>query len=212
MARIVSGIRSVSDGVGNISSSSREQSAGIGDISGAMARLDEITGQNSQMVVRAVEQTRGLEARASSLSHAIGNFKLQQGVADEAMELVTRALDFRRRCASRDDFLKGLTDKGNAFFDRDMYVFVLDTGGTYRAFGGNPAKVGTRVQDIPGVKGQQLLDDILAQAARGTGWVEYDIANPTTGVVQAKMSYVSAIPGFEGLALGCGVYKNLIAT
>ena len=212
MARIVSGIRSVSDGVSGISASSREQSAGIGDISGAMARLDDITGQNSQMVVRAVEPTRGMEARASSISHAIGNFKLQQGVADEAMELVTRALDFRRRCASRDDFLKGLTEKDNAFFDRDMYVFVLDTGGTYRAFGGNPAKVGTRVQDIPGVKGQQLLDDIMAQAARGTGWVEYDIANPTTGVVQAKMSYVSPIPGFDGLALGCGVYKNLIAT
>ena len=82
MARIVSGIRSVSDGVSGISASSREQSAGIGDISGAMARLDDITSQNSQMVVRAVEQTRGLEAQASSLSHAIGNFKLQQGVAD----------------------------------------------------------------------------------------------------------------------------------
>jgi hypothetical protein len=39
--------------------------------------------------------------------------------------------------------------------------------------------------------------------------VEYDIANPTTGRVQSKMSYVMDL---EGLALGCGVYKNLVVT
>jgi signal transduction histidine kinase len=38
--------------------------------------------------------------------------------------------------------------------------------------------------------------------------VEYDITNPSTGRVQTKMSYVQ---GLEGLYIGCGVYKNLLA-
>ena len=128
------------------------------------------------------------------------------------MELVTRALDFRRRCASRDDFLKGLTEKDNAFFDRDMYVFVLDTGGTYRAFGGNPAKVGTAVQDIPGVRASNCSTTSWPRlrAARAGSSTTSPTPRPAS---QAKMSYVSPIPGFDGLALGCGVlHKNLIAT
>lgn len=41
---------------------------------------------------------------------------------------------------------------------------MLDRRGTYLAFGGNPAKVGTLVQDIPGIDGQSLVDDIFKQA------------------------------------------------
>lgn len=89
-----------------------------------------------------------------------------------------------------------------------MYVFALDSIGTYRAFGGNTAKVGTRVQDIPGIAGEQLVRDIIAQAERGPGWVEYDITNPATGTVQTKMSFVQRV---DDLYLGCGVYKTLAA-
>jgi signal transduction histidine kinase len=88
-----------------------------------------------------------------------------------------------------------------------MYVFVLDRSGTYLAFGGNPAKVATLVQDIPGIDGQGLVDKIFEQAAHEPGWVEYDINNPTTGLVQSKMSYVMQA---DDLAVGCGVYKNLV--
>ena len=90
-----------------------------------------------------------------------------------------------------------------------MYVFVLDRNGAYLAFGGNAAKVGTRGQDIAGVDGQSLLDSIFLQASREPGWVEYDINNPATGRVQTKMSYVVMV---DDLALGCGVYRNLVAS
>jgi signal transduction histidine kinase len=134
-------------------------------------------------------------------------FKLQQGSAEEAIELVDRAMAQRRRSASRDSFLREVTDPAQGFHDRDMYVFVLDRNGTYVAFGGNPAKVGTRVQDIAGIDGQGLVDDILNQSAMEPGWVEYDITNPTTGRVQSKMSFVQQV---DDLFVGCGVYKNLV--
>jgi signal transduction histidine kinase len=88
-----------------------------------------------------------------------------------------------------------------------MYVFVLNSNGNYLAFGGNPAKVGTRVQDIPGIDGQGLVDAIINQASVAPGWVEYDITNPATGKVQTKMSLVHAM---DNLFVGCGVYKNFL--
>ena len=90
-----------------------------------------------------------------------------------------------------------------------MYVFVLDSRGTYLAFGGNPAKVGTRVQDVPGIDGDGLTRAIVNQASEGPGWVEYAITNPTTDRVQTKMSFVQQLDDFY---VGCGVYKGLAVT
>jgi signal transduction histidine kinase len=52
------------------------------------------------------------------------------------------------------------------------------------------------------------VNDIVSQADREPGWVEYDITNPATGAVQTKMSYVSRA---GDLYVGCGVYKALAA-
>ncbi len=206
MARVVSDIRRVSQDISRISAASAEQSTSIGEISAAIKQLDEITQRNAQMVERAVSQSNGLELQAGSLSAAISNFKLPQGVATEAMALVGQAAAFRNQCSSRDAFLRGLTDPASGFHDRDMYVFALADDGTYLAFAGNPAKVGTRVQDVPGIDGDGLTRAIVQQASLKPGWVEYDITNPSTGKVQSKMSYVMAL---EGVYLGCGVYKAL---
>ncbi len=123
------------------------------------------------------------------------------------MALVQRAVPLHR-AGAQPQFLRSLTDPAQPFHDRDMYVFALDAAGTYLAFGGNPAKVGTRVQDIPGVAGDALLRSIVGQADQQPGWVEYDITNPATGKVQTKMSFVQRV---GDIYLGCGVYKSLAA-
>jgi len=153
-----------------------------------------------------VEQSIALGARAATLSSAVASFQLQQGTAQEARALVERAVALCRSGLPREQFLRTLTDPSQPWHDRDMYMFALDRAGTYLAFGGNPAKVGTLVRDIPGIAGDQLVADIVAQAERSPGWVEYDIANPVTGKVQTKMSFVWLV---GDLYLGCGVYKSL---
>ena len=207
IAEMASGIRSVAGSMSEISGSSSDQSTGLREISAAVQQLDQITQNNAQMVVEAVHQAEALESRASTLSRAVAAFRLQQGTAEEAVALVNRAMSLHKT-TGREQFLRTLTDKTQPYHDRDMYVFVLDTAGTYLAFGGNPAKVGTRVQDIPGIAGDRLVTDIVEQADRAPGWVEYDITNPATGVVQTKMSYVSKAGDFY---VGCGVYKTLAA-
>ena len=207
IADMAGGIRSVAASMSEISGSSAEQSTGLREMSAAVQQLDQITQHNAQMVGHAVAQAEALEQRASTLSRAVAAFRLQQGTADEAVALVQKAVALYKT-TSHDQFLRSLTDKNQPYHDRDMYVFVLDSAGTYRAFGGNPAKVGTRVQDIPGIAGDRLVSDIVAQADRAPGWVEYDINNPATGAVQTKMSYVSRV---GDLYVGCGVYKSLAA-
>ena len=207
--QIVSGIREVAVNMAQISSSSAEQSSGLTEITSAVRQLDEITQRNAQMVEHAVAQATKLEHRASTLVDDFAVFKLQQGAPDEAVALVNRAMQHWQRSSSHEAFVRDITDPAQGYFDRDMYVFVLDRRGTYLSFGGNPAKVGTLVQDIPGIDGQGLVDDIFNQAAIEPGWVEYDINNPTTGKVQSKMSFVMQA---DKLAVGCGVYKNLAAS
>jgi methyl-accepting chemotaxis protein len=209
IGEIVGGIRGVAERMSAISVSSAEQSTSLQEITSAIGQLDEITQRNAAMVEHAVEQAVRLEQRASTLAEAVSAFRLQQGTADEALAMVQRAIQFRQQQHGRDAFVRGLTDPARGFHDRDMYVFALDVQGRYVAFGGNPAKVGTRVQDIAGIDGQGLLDAIMAQAEREPGWVEYDITNPATGAVQTKMSYVQKV---DDVYVGCGVYKNLVAS
>ncbi|WP_233505857.1 methyl-accepting chemotaxis protein [Rhodoferax lacus] len=208
ITRVVAGIREVATSMSQISSSSAEQSAGLSEITAAVSQLDGITQSNAQMVEHAVAKARDMEARANTLVESVALFQLQQGSPEEAVALVERAVAHRQR-SSKESFLRELTDPANGFHDRDMYVFVLDDRGTYLAFGGNASKVGTRVQDVPGIDGEGLLKTIQTQAAYEPGWVEYDITNPSTGQVQTKMSYVQSL---DGLSVGCGVYKNLLST
>lgn len=202
-------IRDVAAAMTQIADASAEQSAGLKAISAAVGQLDEITHQNARMIEQSVHQSSDLADRSATLVESVAMFKLQQGSAEEAKALVQRCVAQHRRSASRAAFLRDITDPTGSFFDRDMYVFVLDRDGTYLAYGGNPAKVGTRVQDIAGVDGNGLLAAIKAKADVESGWVEYDITNPLTGRVQGKMSYVQLL---DGMYAGCGVYKNFVAS
>jgi methyl-accepting chemotaxis protein len=206
ITEIVSGIRDVASSMSQISASSAEQSAGLSEITSAVRQLDEITQRNAQMVGHAVDKADDMQKRAITLVDSVALFRLLQGSPEEAVTLVERAVA-HRRSGSRDSFLRDLTEPARGFYDRDMYVFALDAGGHYLAFGGNAAKVGTRVQDIAGIDGTGLLQTIMTQASYEPGWVEYDITNPTSGQVQTKMSYVLMV---DDLYVGCGVYKNLI--
>lgn len=207
--QVVGGIRQVESNMTEVASSSAAQSASLSEIRSAMHQLDTITQSNAAMVDGAVGQSEVLEERASALVSLVDMFQLQQGSPVEALQLVQKAIRYYKQAGTDDYFLKGITNSTQQFSDKDMYVFVLDRQGQYLAFAGNPAKVGSRVQDIPGVDGARLVSAIFAQAEAEPGWVEYAITNPSTGTVQTKMSYVTLL---NDLAVGCGVYKNFVGS
>ena len=201
---IHAGIRDVADRLRGVASNSSQQSDGLGQISQAVRELDQITQHNAQMVDQARHGSAELGERAERLAQTVQSFRLRQGSADEANALVRGAVAlYRARGAAA---LQAISGDAAAWTDRDMYVFAFDRNGVYRAFGGNPAKVGSSVREVRGVDGDKLVADAFACAVRGGGWVDYDFANPATGELTPKTSYVEPVEA--DLVLGCGVYKR----
>ena len=200
---VVAGVRQVSESLRGIAEASARQSADLAQVSQSVGTLDEITRHNAGMVEHSAQASQELVGRAQALSSAVASIRLRQGSADEAHALVDRALVLiaeRGLAAAAPD----LHDKGQGFVDRDLYVFVIDREGRYQVHGAKPAMQGKRVHEVPGIDGDRFVRDAWAAAPSG-GWVEYDIVNPESGLVQPKASYIKAID--NQLALGCGVYK-----
>ncbi|WP_176256802.1 methyl-accepting chemotaxis protein [Derxia lacustris] len=204
---IVDGVRRVAENIETINRATAEQRAELSGVSEALGGLDDITRQNASMVVEANQASAGLGERAGKLAEAVAAFRLRQGTADEAQALVERAHALWTR--NGNGCFAQISEAGSEWRDRDMYIFVLDPLGRYLACGGQPEKVGVSVLDIPNMDGEQVARDIARCAEHGGGWVDYEIVNPSTGVKAPKTSYV--LPLRDGLAIGCGVYKTLVA-
>jgi methyl-accepting chemotaxis protein len=204
LGTVVTGVRDVSQQLGGIAQASGEQSAGLSQVSQSVGTLDEITQQNSAMVRDSSQASVALVTRAEALSLAVGTIKLRQGSADEAQALVERActvLQQQGMAAACDQFHQ----PGSGFVDRDLYIFIVDREGRYHTHAAKPAMEGKRVHEVPGIDGDRFTRDAWA-AVNGNHWVEYDIVNPGTGIVQPKASYVVALS--KDLLIGCGIYRQ----
>jgi hypothetical protein len=207
MSALVNGIRDIAQRIGAMAEASQQQSVALTEVVAAVGDLDRVTYENSAMVERTQHRARRLMERTHELDEAVHHMKLRQGTADEAYELVQKALahiqavGYERAAA---DF----QNPAGPFVDRDLYLFVLDREGVYRVMGLDPNKVGTRVHDAPGIDAEAFMADLLHRADQGGGWIEYNIINPVTGQVRAKSSFVVPLP--NGLILGCGAYRSAL--
>lgn len=200
---ILEGIRQLATNIDAISEASNEQSNGLALISEAILSLEGITQSNSRMAEDAKLVSEDLEQRAVTLTSAVSSFKLRQGTADEAYELVKMAVSLY--AVAGQSALSRITDNAEKIYaDRDMYVFAIDHDGFYRAFAGRPDKLGVNIGDVPGVDGPKLIQDAFAVPEAG-GWIDYQIINPLSQNVDKKTSYMVKLS--EELAIGCGVYK-----
>jgi methyl-accepting chemotaxis protein len=207
MTQLVAGVRDVGDRLRDIARASHEQSTNLAQVDEAVGSLDDITQGNAAAVEAASATAEGLLHRSSSLAGAVSHMRLRQGTADEARDLVERA----QALVARIGWAQAQTElhaKGNPFSDRDLYVFAFDRQGIYRAFSSNPAKIGQPLASVPGLDAPKLVRDAWSTVDSGrSGWVDYDIVNPTNGAVTPKTSYVTGIGG--DLLIGCGVYRNV---
>ncbi|MBK6852209.1 MAG: cache domain-containing protein [Burkholderiales bacterium] len=201
---VVAGIHEVATRVKHIAQGSEAQSTALQQVAAGIAELEQLTQGHAAIVDEAAHEAGQLQERASRLTAAVADIHLRQGTADEAHALVEHARSVFER-EGEQALLAQCNRVGSTFADRDLYVFVLDRHGQYIAYSGQPAKVGKRLVDMLGQSGQQLVDDIWAQADRGSGWVDYTVPHPITGVPQPKASCVVALTPQR--VLGCGIYK-----
>ena len=207
MDALVTGIRDISNRIGTIASDSSQQNTALAEVVEAVGDLDSVTNQNSSMVERTSQRALRLMERTDELDAAVRHVHLRQGTADEAYQLVVKALDhikqvgYSRAC---EDFY----DKSKGFVDRDLYIFVFDREGIYHVMGMNRQRANTRLHDAPGLDADQLLKDAWYRAEQGGGWVEYNIINLQTGTIRAKSSFV--MPLNDQLLIGCGAYRSAL--
>ena len=80
MEEIVTGVRRVSDLIGEISAASSEQRDGIGQVNQAVSHLDQMTQQNAALVEQSAAATASLRDQASRLSDVVAVFNVGTGV------------------------------------------------------------------------------------------------------------------------------------
>lgn len=202
---VVSGVHEASARLRQIAQASTEQSETLISVARNVGDLDEITRDNARLVDESTLASQALLERAGVLRDAVASMKLRQGSADEARELLERGWEHVQQ-VGLEQGLEDLHDRTLGFIDRDLYVFALDRDGNYIACGAKPEMVGTNVNALPGIRGTAFVADVWAAAEAGGGWVQYEIANPLTGEVTPKESYVRQLD--DRLLLGCGIYRR----
>jgi aerotaxis receptor len=75
MAEIQAKVQRVSDLIGEISGSVREQSTGIAQVGQAVSHLDQVTQQNAALVEQSTAASYSLKQQAASLVDAVGVFR-----------------------------------------------------------------------------------------------------------------------------------------
>ncbi|HWT19528.1 MAG TPA: methyl-accepting chemotaxis protein [Variovorax sp.] len=76
MKEIVSGVKRVTDIIGEITAASHEQAQGIEQVNQAIAQMDQVTQQNAALVEEAAAAAQSLQEQAGSLSQVVATFKL----------------------------------------------------------------------------------------------------------------------------------------
>ncbi len=88
MGEIVQQVKRVSDLIGEITSSTLEQSNGIGQVNQAVTQLDQMTQQNAALVEQSAAAAQSLREQADKLAQAVAIFKLSRS---QAQEIITTA-------------------------------------------------------------------------------------------------------------------------
>lgn len=95
-------------------------------------------------------------------------------------------------------------DINGRFVQNDLYIFVIDMKGTYKASGANPKLVGQSLAETADAAGKHIGSEILTLADKiGYGIVEYEWLNRKTNDVEHKFSRIKRVGDY---VLGVGFY------
>lgn len=97
----------------------------------------------------------------------------------------------------------------NLTFAGDGYFFAYDMEGTSIMHPKQPWRVGENWWDVQDADGVYLIQELVAAAQNGGGFVSYQWEQPTTGQVSQKISYAVKVDRFDWM-IGTGVYLDEI--
>jgi signal transduction histidine kinase len=109
---------------------------------------------------------------------------------DDAKNLVEKAASFAA-ANGKEKLVAEVNRKDGQFNQGELYVFVYDSTGTLIADPVNTSMLGQNNVAKPDADGKLFRKEIVDVAnTQGSGWVKYKYANPVSGKVEPKASYV----------------------
>ena len=89
----------------------------------------------------------------------------------------------------------------------DGYFFVYDLEGRSLMHSRQPELVGQNLLALRDSLGRPTIQDLIAQARRGGGFVEYQWRKPSSAQTAPKLGYVTALPRWNWM-VGTGLYLD----
>lgn len=141
-----------------------------------------------------------------SLGLLAGAQAQERGTKDEAKALNDAAYKHIEKVGAEKAY-KDFTSDKTAWTKKDLYVMVYDGKGIALAHGANEKLVGKDMSGVKDANGTPIVTGMIALAAKGGGWLDYDWPDPATKKIMAKSTYARKLPSGEGF-IGVGVYKQ----
>lgn len=107
----------------------------------------------------------------------------------------------------KDEMIRKVAARDPDFIQGSLYVDIRDIKtGIVLAHPVNPSIVGKDLTDVPDASGKKYRREIIELAAKkGSGWVDYQYKNPTTGKLEPKTTYILRV---GDVVLEAGIYKK----
>lgn len=132
-------------------------------------------------------------------------FAQDRASKDEAKAMVEAAVAHIKAVGAQKAYGDFTNDKA-AWTKKDLYVMVYDNKGTALAHGANAKLVGKDMSAVKDANGTPIVNGMVALAAKGGGWFDYDWPDPLTKKIMPKSTYAVKQPNGEGF-VGVGVYR-----
>ena len=128
------------------------------------------------------------------------------GASPTAVELqafVKKAVVFAQQ-NGKEAALKAFMQPGE-FLQGQFYIYATDFSGVCLAQGADPSQVGKNLMNMRDANGVEIVQQQIALAATGGGWLSYTFANPLDGnKPQSKLAYFLKVD--DGWYVGSGTY------
>ncbi len=119
---------------------------------------------------------------------------------EEAQAMAVKTADFLKKEGA--DKVFAAFNAGGDWRDGDLYVFVFDNTGTWRASGARSELIGKSDLNTADAGGNLFVKEIVA--IDKNGWVDYKFKSPADNQIHDKSSYIVRVGDF---LVGAGAYK-----
>lgn len=148
---------------------------------------------------------RALTVALSACLVAIPALAQDRGTKAEAQAMVEAALAHLKKVGNEQALKDFTNDKAN-WTKKDLYVFLADLEGKMLAHGANDKLVGRNLSNLKDSTGKAFVQEMISVAKKGSGWVDYEWADPLTKKVEGKTSFIKAVPGTDTF-VAVGIYR-----